>query len=280
MFERLSRSFQLARDSWGVLSNNKRFLLFPLVSGLACVLVMIGFMVPLAAMRDQVERLIDDQSPLLYVILFAYYFCNYFVIIFFNAALVSCALMQFNGQQAGLGDGLRAAGSRLPQIFAWALVSATVGLLLKLIENVHEKAGEIISAILGTVWTALTYFVVPVLVVEQVGPFQAVSRSTSLLKKTWGEAVVGHIGIGLFSLLLLLPVILLGIGAGMAFQASTALGVALLVATVVAFLAWGTAISALQTIYLTALYQYAAHNVVPQGFDGESMSKAFYGKTA
>ena len=84
-----------------------------------------------------------NQPVWTYLVAFAYYFCNYFVIVFFNAALISCALLQFHGETPTLGDGLRAAWSRLPQILAWALVSATVGMLLKAVENVHEKAGQI-----------------------------------------------------------------------------------------------------------------------------------------
>src|SRR5262249_39867725 len=138
----------------------------------------------------------------------------YFVIIFFNAALVSCALMRFNGVEPTLGDGLRAASLRLPQILLWALVSATVGMILKAIENSSEKVGQFISGILGMVWTVITYFVVPVLVVEKTGPFAAISRSTSILKKTWGESLVGGIGITLFIFLLALPGILLLFVAG------------------------------------------------------------------
>src|SRR5262249_58757603 len=137
--------------------------------------------------------------PCLYAVGFAYYFCTSFVIVFFNAALIGCALLKFAGQPATLGDGLRAAGSRLPQIAAWALVSATVGVILKAIENANQKAGEIISAVLGTAWSILTFFVVPVLVVEKVGPFQAVARSVSILRKAWGEALFGGIGLGLFT---------------------------------------------------------------------------------
>src|SRR5436309_12070400 len=100
-----------------------------------------------------------------WLVAFAFYFCTYFVIIFCNAALISCALLRFNGQNPTLGDGFRAAFARLPQIFAWALVSATVGVLLKLIEQAHEKVGEFVAGLLGTAWSILTYFVVPVMVV-------------------------------------------------------------------------------------------------------------------
>src|SRR5262249_51826250 len=127
-----------------------------------------------------------------WVVMFAYYFCNYFVVVFCNSALISCALIRFNGGTPTVGDGLQAAASRLPQILAWALVSATVGILLKAVENVHERAGQLISGLLGLAWTVLTYFVVPVLVVEKVGPFEAIRRSMAILRKTWGEALVGQ----------------------------------------------------------------------------------------
>src|SRR5262245_30938436 len=278
MFERFTRSFQLARASWGVLRSNKRLTIFPILSGLASVVVILGFVLPLFAAREELAQM-TEMPWWGYVILFAYYACNYFVIIFFNAALVSCALMKFNGQEPTVGDGLAAAGRRLPQIFAWALVSATVGMILNAIENTHEKAGQIISAILGTAWTALTYFVVPVIVVEQAGPIQGVKRSTSLLKKTWGEAIVGHFGIGLFGFLLFIPVLLLFLATGYVWlNVSEAAGIMLGVISFGAFILWAATTSALSGIYLSALYQYAAHARVPEGFSQETLGSAFYGK--
>jgi Family of unknown function (DUF6159) len=277
MFERFSRSFQLAKDSWGVLRGNKRFLIFPILSGLASILVLLSFGIPLLAISDQLQG--PDGPPVwVYPLVFAFYLCSYFVIIFFNSALVSCALMKFNGQDPTVGDGLRAAWSRFPQIFAWAMVSATVGLILKAIENAHERAGQIMAAILGTAWTALTYFVVPVLVVEKVGPFAAISRSTSILKKTWGEAILGHFGIGFFSFVLFIPVLLLIFATVLCFQVSVALGCMMLAVTVVAGILWAAASSALSGIYLSALYQYAAYERVPEGFSSDTMSGAFSSK--
>jgi hypothetical protein len=279
MFERFSRSFQLARDSWQVLRGNKRFMLFPVLSGIASLLVVLSFILPLLVVQDKLINQPNGPPPWFYVVAFAFYFCNYFVIVFFNAALVSCALMKFNGQDPTVGDGLRAAGRRLPQIMAWALVSATVGIILQAIENAHEKAGQIISAILGTAWTALTYFVVPVLVVENAGPIEAIKRSTSILRKTWGEAIIGHFGIGFFSFLLFIPVLLLALATGLAFaKLGLAVGFALLTVTILAGLLWAAASSALSGIYLSALYQYAAHERAPEGFSQETLSGAFYGK--
>jgi hypothetical protein len=288
MFERLARSFELAKSSWRVLRTDKKLVLFPIISAIATLAVLLAFAGPLIGL--QLANVIDldpannnGQVPIwVYPVVFAFYFCTYFVIIFCNSALVSCALMRFNGQEPTLGDGFRAAGARLPQIVAWSLLSATVGLILYVIENVHEKVGEIISFVLGTAWTIMTYFVVPVLVVEKLGPFAAIGRSVSLLKKTWGEALAGGIGLGLFKLLILLPGFLLligGIALGVAMNSlPVGLGIGLL--GVVWLLLGSAACAALDTIFLTALYQYAAFDKVPDGFSRESIEGAFEKKKA
>jgi hypothetical protein len=277
MFERISNSFALARSSWGVLRTNKQLVIFPILSGLGCLLVMIAFWAPVV-LGVGIDNLADNGAPpWVYAVAFAYYFCSYFVVIFCNAALISCAIIRFNGGVPTVHDGLSMAAARLPQILAWALVSATVGMLLKLVENAHEKVGAILSALLGTAWTVLTYFVVPVLVIEKVGPFAAIGRSASILKRTWGEALVGRLGIGLFILLLALPgVLLFVVGIGVLSTGSlVVLGLALMVLGVVYFIGLAAVSAALQGIFVSALYQYAAHGQVPQGFEADTMRSAF-----
>lgn len=281
MFERISNGFSLAGSAWRVLVRDKHLLFFPLVSGFLFLLVMLSFAVPLATLVDwdrfqqQVQQ--NNKPPVwVYAVTFAFYFCTYFVIVFCNSALVSCAILRFNGETPRLGDGFRMALARLPQIFAWALVSATVGVLLKVIENAHEKVGEIVAWLLGSAWSIMTFFVVPVLVVEKVDPVTAVSRSVALLRKAWGEALVGNMGLNFILFLLFLPVILLFVaGAMLLVQGTQVPGAILLVAAGIAFLLHMAISSALNTIFLAALYQYAAENRVPEGFDRHAMESAF-----
>src|SRR5262245_46605146 len=259
MFDRISNGFSLARSSWAVLVKDKHLLWFPIVSGFLFLVVLASFVVPLATLVDwnafdqQVQANNGKPPVWVYAVAFAFYFCTYFVIIFCNSALISCAVMRFNGQEPTLGDGFRMACARLPQIFAWSLVSATVGLLLKVIENAHEKVGYWVAAILGTAWSIMTYFVVPVLVVEKVGPFQAVGRSVSIIKKTWGEALVGNLGLGLFMFLLFIPVIILFLlGGWLVVSGKLAVGIAVLVIAFIALLLHSAIGSALNTILLAA----------------------------
>lgn len=279
MFQRFSNSWALAKSSWQVLRNDKQLLVFPIISGIGCILVLISFAVPFLANPALLGFLDNDKGghppPWVYVVAFAYYFCNYFVIVFCNAALISCTIIRFNGGEPTVGDGFRAAMSRLPQIAAWAAVSATVGLALKAVENVNEKVGRFISALLGTAWTVITYFVVPVLVVEKVGPFQAITRSLSILKKTWGEALIGQWGIGLFMFVLLLPAIVLVILGAIVASKVLAVGFAIMALAAVYFVIWMAIGSAMHGIYIGALYQFAAYDKVPEGFSSEAMEGAF-----
>jgi len=285
MFDRISNSFALARSSWQVLRTDKQLIVFPILSGIGCFLVLLSFALPFFAHPQWLDFMNNNNAqgrqppPWIYIVAFAYYFCNYFVIVFCNAALISCAIVRFNGGTPTLADGFHAAASRLPQIVAWALVSATVGLLLKLVENANEKAGQFISAILGTAWTVLTYFVVPVLVVEKAGPIDAVKRSIAILRKAWGEALVGNWGIGFFILLLMLPGILFLALAIALFGVMPAAGVAVILLGILYLALASAAGSALHGIYLGALYQFAAFGRVPDGFKRSTMEGAFTRKS-
>jgi Family of unknown function (DUF6159) len=281
-FDRISAGWTAAKACLEVLRNDKKLVIFPLLSGISCLIVLASFAIPLAVIKPAfLHALMDDdvnfkQAPIwFWVVLFAFYFVNYFVIYFFNAALVHCALFHFRGLPVTATDGLQAAVRRLPELLAWSLVSATVGLILRLIENANDKFGGLVSTIIGGAWSVVTYFVVPVLVVEGVGPFQAIGRSAKVLYRTWGEAIGGHAGVGWA----LLPFWLLGILAGVlaffALSKSVALGVALFAAAVIYMLILSLVDATLKGILLGALYLYATSGEVPNEFDRGVMKDSF-----
>lgn len=267
---RIRGSWLLAKQSWRVLMLDKELLVFPLLSGIACFLVLASFVAGVFATGNfQDEKAQSDAT--LWVLGFIYYFVNYFVIVYFNSALVACAMIRFQGGDPTVADGLRAATARLPQILAWVLLAATVGILLRAIQERFELLGRIVIAAIGAAWTIATYFIVPVLVVEKLGPFDAVKRSAMLMKQTWGESLLSHVGIGAAtSLIGFLGVLLIG-AASVALAVKTA-GLGALIAggvVIVAFLVLVTLVSsALTTVVLSALYLYAAQKKVPQAFDG------------
>lgn len=280
MFERLSTGWELAKQSVRVLQLDKELLLFPLFSGIACIIVLASFAVPLwySGMLETVENEPGEltQNVLTYVLLFAFYFTNYFVIIFFNSALVGCAIIRLKGGDPNVGDGLGAAMSRLPQIAAWAAVAATVGLILKAIESRSERVGQIVTSLLGMAWSITTFFVVPAIVIEKASPLEAIKRSVAIMRRTWGESLSANFGIGIITFLLsvigIVPIL-----AGVALMSSdmAVLGMTLITLGIVWVLAVSLISSALGSIILAALYIYAAEGQVPREFDSSLIHRAF-----
>ena len=283
MFKRIATGWELAKQSFGVLSHDKELVLFPLFSGAACLLVLASFAVPLWStpwLHEMLDTRQAPHNPLAYVVLFAFYFVNYFVIVFFNAALVSCALKRMAGENPTVTYGLQQAASRLPQIAAWAAVSATVGVILKMIESKSEWVGRLVASLIGAGWAIATYFVVPVLVVEQVGPLEALKRSTSLMRRTWGETLAGKMGLGLIILAAMIPGIaamVLGMVVGAAMSQPILVGVGFAVG-VIWILGVSLVSAAVQSILLTALYVYASQGTAPPQFDAALLQSAFGSK--
>ncbi len=277
---RIRSGWTLAKLSLRVLMLDKELLVFPLLSGISCFLLLAGFFAGVWATGTAGEdgAVHKDVS---WVVVLAYYFANYFVIVFFNSALVACAMIRFRGGKPTLGDGMRAARERLPQIAAWALLAASVGVILKMIENRVGFIGRIVTALLGASWTIGSYFVVPVLVSEKIGPVDAFKRSVAILKKAWGEAIVGNLGLGLITFLVTMGLLILT-GLATAFlavklgSAAVVLGGGVLMVLIMVLAALVG--SALNAIVLSGLYLYATEGKVPEAFAGARLQQAFVAK--
>lgn len=271
---KFSRSWMLVKQSFAVLAADKRLVLFPVLSAVAAIVVSLSFAIPLFTSGAATAFQNGQATPTEYVVLFLFYFANYFVVVYFNCALVACASICLSGGHATLADGLRAANQRLGRILMWAAVAATVGLLLRMLEERAQKLGKIVVWLLGTTWTLITYFIVPVLVFEDLDVIESVKRSAHLLKQTWGEEFVAGFSFGLIWLVALLPGIAL---AAAGFMVHPLLGAAVLVVYGVVLAAVAAAV---KSIFTVALYRYAAQQQVPPGFSPELVQGAFGGSKA
>lgn len=260
MLERFRRGRELGRAVMAVLTGTPRLVMFPVISGLALLVLTAAVGAPIVLVAA------DDQSAvstvqLVWMILgaLAWYFGCAFVIVFCNAALISCAWDSFEGGGASLASGFAAAARRLPQILGWSALAATVGLAFRLLDGLSDKIGllgQLIDGLVQGAWSVVTYFVLPVVVAEALGPIDAVKRSSAILRKTWGETVGGSVGIGLRLGLFFLPLIgtvaLLFTGFG-GHTVRVALGV---LAGLYA-LAFVAVVAALGSILRAGLYSYA-----------------------
>jgi hypothetical protein len=282
---KFSRSWQLVMQSFAILRSDKQLMLFPVLSAVSCFVVtaMIatgGAFLLLPARAAAIaagERFNPNQSPMFLLGMFILYVVNYFVIVFFNVALVGVANSRLMGGTWTFRDGIELAWERKGTILQWALVAATVGVILRTLEERLGLIGRLIMRIIGIVWTLACYFVVPVLAFEDLTPIEAVKRSSKLFRDTWGEKVVGGFSLSLVSMVLMLP------GIGLWLAAMFLGGIAgLLVGTVLMilyFLVLSVFMSAVGGIFNAALYRYACFKQVPPAFSQELIASAWAPKS-
>ena len=275
MFRRLSNSWELTKASAHVLSADKELMVFPLISALTLMVVSAGFIAPIVMLSDEGNKRLD--GPLGIVFSFAFYVVAYFVIFFCNSALVGAALIRLRGGDPTVADGFRIASGKVGVIFAYAIVAATVGMILRAIQERAGLLGRLVSGLFGMAWNLATFLVVPVLVNENLGPIEAVKRSTELLKKTWGEQVVGNFGVsavitlaGLLLTLLFIPLIFLS-----AATEKAPLIIGAVAGYVVCLLALALIGATLSGIYTAALYRYASEGQMGEGFAPGMVKDAF-----
>jgi hypothetical protein len=278
---KFSRSWQLVKQSFAILRSDKQMMLFPVFSALSCfVLTAIiatggAFMLlpARAAALAAGEQFRPNQSPMFLIGLFTLYVVNYFVIVFFNVALVGVANSRLMGGTWTFRDGIDLAWARKGTILQWALVAATVGVILRTLEERLGLIGRLTMRMIGIAWALACYFVVPVLAFEDLTPIAAVKRSAKLFRDTWGEKVIGGFSLSLVSLVLMLP------GIGLVIVAAILGGLNGLVFGLVVmflyFLLLSVFMSAVGGIFNAALYRYACFKQAPAGFSQELIASAW-----
>lgn len=275
--ERISRSWTLVKASWSVLRADKELLLFPIVSTILTLIVVAIFAIPVLA-SNAFDRWSNGEgfSLIDLVIGFLFYVVTSAVVIFCNAALVGAADIRLKGGDPTVRDGFRIAFSHIRAILGWAVITATVGMVLRAIQERGGVIGTIGAAIAGVAWALITFLVVPILVIEGVGPIDAIKKSGTLLRRTWGEQIVGNASIGLIFGLLGVVVGVLGFGlAALIGAGAWPLGVGLGAITFVVILAIALLSGTLSGIFTVALYRYATTGDAGAYFPVEAMNSAF-----
>jgi hypothetical protein len=276
-----SRSFQLFKESLAVLSHDKELLIFPIISGIFLLLIITSFTIAWLFYGITSGSQSDIANIKVYVLgLFGFYLITYFVIYFFNSAVITCAKIRFSGGNPTVSDGFRNAFRHLLKIFLWSLISAIFSTILKILEFGFKNVGRVLASIFGLTWTLLTFFVLPVIVLEGVNIKDVFKRSADIFKQTWKENVVLQFSVSpvIFLVAFLgtfLIMVILGIS-GILQTLSVPYAVLIFIGTIVLYWSLLAVIgSALNVIMLTALYIYGATGIVPQAFDPELVKNIF-----
>jgi Family of unknown function (DUF6159) len=277
MFQSFSNSWRLIKASASVLSADKELFIFPIISALGTLVVTLTFALPMffSGVFDAIAT--NNSGILPYLLGFLFYLAQYIIIFFANTALVGAALIRLRGGDPTVSDGFRIAFSHLGSIFGYALISATVGMIIRTLSSKQNGLGRIVISLIGMAWNIATFLVVPILATEDIGPIQAIKRSVNLLKKTWGEQLAGNFGLGAVFGLLTFGVILLGIlGIFLAVSIqSVALVVAFVIFMVLVSIILGLVNSALSGIYTAAVYQFAVEGKTSGFFEAGMVQNAF-----
>lgn len=263
----ISRGFRLAKASWGVVRQDRELLVLPVISFFCSLVVMAVF--GLGMLGIGLPQQGEQANPALYLVAFVMYVALAFVSIFFNAAVIGTAMKRLRGEPATIHDGLAIARQHVGKIFLWAVVTATVGMILRAIQERAGLIGRILIGLIGIAWTVLTFFVVPVLLYEEVGVGEAIKRSGSIFRQRWGEQFVGNATIGLAVFLVAIPILLVG---GLITAAVPVVGIPLLVLAIGGLMAVGAACSG---VFNAALYRYATTGEASGAFSIEDMNSSF-----
>ncbi|HVB37944.1 MAG TPA: DUF6159 family protein [Vicinamibacterales bacterium] len=261
---RIGRSFQLVAESYRVLMQDKELMVLPLISGVVMVVAVAGFAVPIG-----IGGAIQTGHGAVAILFLPVYVVLYAIGIFFQAALVAGATERMKGGDPTVRSALHAAWRRIGPILIWAVIAATVGMVIRAIHDRVGFVGRIVAAIAGAAWSFATFFVVPVLVLEDRPVGESFSRSVSVFKQTWGETVVGQVSLGAAAVCAWLTLV------AVTGLLAWAVGLAALPVFVVGAIVLMIFFPALQGVYVASLYRYATEGAAPAGFNQALLDQAF-----
>lgn len=276
---RIKRGWTLSKQSWAVVKSDKSLLAFPIISVVAAIVTMIIFFGGGAAMAVAIN---SPWAALPLVIIGAYLLTV--VGVFASVALASCATEALEGRDTTVGQGISAARGRMKLIFAWAAVALFVGVLISVIQGLIEEvagslAGAIVGGLAGFAWAVATFFVIPVIALDGLGPKEALKTSAHVVKERWGEGVVGSSAIGLITFFVAILPSFVIMFLGFILTGSSAVGGGLLIAVgVLVFVIALLFQTTIMAVFRVALYRYATDDKVLGGFDREGLESAFVAK--
>ncbi len=258
-FDRLSNGWTITKSSFAILKANKQLLIFPVLSGTAMLLIIASIVLPIIAYAGWDAKNINinfDNKAVPYLFTFLFYLVNYFVVVFFNMALVHCTKLYLAGEEVAVMAGIKFSLSRIGVILSWALFAATVGTILKAIQENAGWIGKLIAGAFGLVWGITTFFVVPIIAYENLGPINAFKRSASLMKQKWGESIGSTFSLGLIQFVGTLVIV--GVAVLIATFINPVIGIGL--GIILLFIMY-TITSAIKTVFISMVYQNVNGNV-------------------
>lgn len=268
---KIKASFLLFKETFRFLSADTEMLAIPIVTGFV-LLCVIGSASLLMVLNGFSFAPYIEGTPLTggeYQYVFLLYILCAFTVAYTQAAITHIVYTRVRGGDATLGQGLRVAGKHASTLFVWAIITSTVGILLRFISKRSQLLTRIVVALIGAVWSVLTYFVVSAIVIDNKSPFDAIRQSSSVFRRTWGETLVVNISLSFVFMFGFIGFFLVAIGVLMVTGGSTgAFHLCAIIFLICLFLIM-LFNSVLDSILRTLLYVYASDGTVPANFNSE-----------
>jgi hypothetical protein len=272
-----SDSWKLTKTSFRLIAEDRALLVFPLVAGLATIAVIAlliaaeyWFVAPVILGGGSLTTSYEVLAVVLFIVA---YLATTFLSVYCTAALIGAAILKLNGQQPTASDGWKVARARIGRLTVWALITATVGLIIQAIQQrVGGIAGSLIGAAGAFSWAILTYFMIPILLFEDQRPWPALKRSGHLFTSTFGRTLVTNVVLGLLIGLGIVGGVVLGLlGLYLLFSGSVALGLLLIGVGIAVAVTVALVGATAEGILRAALYRYATTgkidpDLMPKGY--------------
>lgn len=252
---KIARGSRLTRQSWSVVRLRPGLLVIPAISAAftltAAALLLGPWSLDLIGHHSRGRVFVDGAVC-------AYPFT--FISAYFNVAFYTLAAATFDGRPMTTGEALRRARGRVAVVALWALVATIAGIALRALEQlpVGGLAARVAEWIGSVAWSLASFFVVPVLALEDVGVGEALRRSVRTIRSQWGESVTGVAVIGtVFGLatFTLFAVGAIGVGLG---RSGFEPGYALTAVAAVAFVAAVFVQEAVGQVFRLAVFRHAS----------------------
>lgn len=284
--DKFQRSWEITKLTFSILKKDKVMLLFPMLSSLFSILFIVTLIVPFVVLS--IFGITNSNEISMLLVLFFVYFGLAFLATFFNVCVVYYTKKIFNGEQVGFKDTISFGVSNLKLILYWALVSATVSVLIRILEHATRRmggVGQVISRmVLATAamgWAVATVFVIPSIVYNKKTPFDAIKESVNTLKKTWGESLIRYAGLNIIQFIItLLGIIILGGLTFVSFMINLYLGIIMLTITILFVIIVSLVFQVANDIFNTALFEFAQNGKIPTGYNQKALSDAFVQDTS
>lgn len=265
--------FKLAKECFAVLKSRRQLLMLPVLGALVSLVVTVLFALPLLFANW------TDNELLVLCTLFGYYFVQQVVTLFASSALLHMLVRSFKGESPTIAEGLAFSFSRLDKICSWAVLGGVVGVILNRLDKGREdsRVRQILHRLVGGAWSLVSYFAFPILVLEGLGPVEAMKRSVELILGTWGSRSKAAQGFQMLTALAFsLGFLVLLVGLGLThYLGSNVFVIGALVVLVPYGLFSTFMIVSLTQVFRAALYLYASGSDVVGPLPSEALEGAF-----